>query len=300
MSIDKIVLAIIAGSSLLLAACSDDSTTPTEQDIVVKFSAVVADDAFTCGNTYSNIGIGLNEWEVSDFRFYVHDVHLHDESSGNHYELELKQDGVWQYQNVALIDLEDGCGAGNVEMNDQVEGTISVPAGNSLAASKLKACFVLGVPEALNHLDPASAPSPLNSSGMLWAWKTGMKYLRIDGSGDPNGTPVGYNLHLGAQGCPDGSGTAPPVSSCSIPNTVEICIEDFDIENDRIAVDPAAVLVASDVSNNYSGAPGCQSFANDQDCISVMPKLGLDFTYDDGAGNSVAVGAETQKLFRKQ
>ena len=218
MKTNKRVLPIfVLGSGLFLSACSDSNTTPTEQNVALNFSAVIGSDAFTCGNTYSNIGVGLNEWNVTDFRFFVHEVHLHDDATGNQYNVELTQDGVWQYQDVALIDLEDGCGVGNPEMNSQAAGTITIPAGQTLDTSNVSACFVLGVPEALNHLDPASAPSPLNASGMLWAWKSGMKYLRIDGTGDPNGTPVGYNLHLGAQSCPGASAYRTPGFSLRYP-----------------------------------------------------------------------------------
>lgn len=299
-TIRRLMPVVAIGGGLALSACTDSNTTPTEQNIAMKFAAVIGSEPFTCGTTYSNVGIGLNDWQVSDFRFFVHEVHLHNEATGKQYDVELTQDGVWQHDNVALIDLEDGCGAGTPEMNDQAVGAITIPAGETLDTSDVAACFVLGVPEALNHLDPATAPSPLNASGMLWAWKSGMKYLRIDGTGDPGGTPQAYNLHLGAQSCPGASATAPPDSACAIPNTVEVCIDGFDINNDVIAVDPKAVLVGNDVSTNYSGAPGCQSFPDDQDCISAMPKLGLDFIFDDGAGNIVAVGAESQKLFRKQ
>ena len=250
-------VSLLLVSGIIMSACSDTSTTPAEQTVALKFAAVVGDEAFDCGTTYANVGVGLNDWKVTDFRFFVHDVRLRDPDSGEEYALELNQDAEWQYQNLALIDLEDGCGAGNAEMNDRVAGKISVPAGQTLDTGNVQACFVLGVPEALNHLDPSSAPSPLNSSGMLWAWKTGMKYLRVDGTGDPDGTPQGFNLHLGAQGCPTvGAPTEPPVSACTVPNTVEVCIDQFDIDHDVIAVDPKAVLVGNDVSANYSGAPG--------------------------------------------
>jgi uncharacterized repeat protein (TIGR04052 family) len=292
-------LAVVSGGLILSACSSTEVGAPGEMNVALSFTAMVADEAFVCGDTYIDIGIGLSDWQVSDFRFFIHEAHLHDEATDTTYSIALTQDLVWQHEDVALIDMENGCGAGTPEMNQQVVGTITLPAGVALS-EHVEACFVLGVPEHLNHLDPASAPAPLNASGMLWAWKSGMKFVRVDGTGDPAGTPQAYNLHLGAQNCPGASSTAPPDAACATPNTVEICIEDFDINHDVIAVDPGAVLVASDVTNNYSGAPGCQSSLDDQDCIAAMPRLGLDFIFDDGAGTIVTVGAEQQQLFRKQ
>ena len=70
-----------------------------------------------------------------------------------------EQDGLWQYENVALLDFEDKTGGcrdvGTVETNAQVVGT--VPEGDYTGLT-----FDLGVPFELNHIDASTAPSPLN------------------------------------------------------------------------------------------------------------------------------------------
>ena len=90
----------------LLAGCGgDDDNGPTERQVSVLFEAQVNGQDFTCGATYSNVGIGQpGTYQVNDWRFYVHDVTLI-KSDGSRQALDLDQDGVWQYQNVTLLDL---------------------------------------------------------------------------------------------------------------------------------------------------------------------------------------------------
>ena len=143
--------------------------------IAVDFKAVVGDREFACGESYESIGTSESTVTPTDFRFYVSDVALIDES-GNAVPLELEQDSKWQYQNVALLDFEDGtsaCDNGTAEMNTTVVGT--VPEGDYQGLQ-----FTMGVPEDLNHEDAAIAPSPLNLTSMWWNWQGGYKFLRVD------------------------------------------------------------------------------------------------------------------------
>src|SRR5690606_25468578 len=86
--------------------------------------------------------------------------------------------GLWQHENLALLDFEDKTGAcanGTTPTNTSVRGT--VPPGSYVGLA-----FDVGVPAALNELDAASSetPSPLNLTAMYWSWTTGYKYLRVD------------------------------------------------------------------------------------------------------------------------
>src|SRR5690606_33699956 len=99
------------------------------------------------------------------------------DGQGNGTPLTLEQDGLWQYEDVALLDFEDGTGlcldAGTAELNDTVIG--SVPAGDYVGVR-----FLLGVPFELNHQDVGMAPSPLNVPSMFWTWQGGYKFARVD------------------------------------------------------------------------------------------------------------------------
>ena len=145
------------------------------QKVKINFEALVDDEEFKCGESYEKVGSSKSTVTPTDFRFYVSDVALIDED-GNVVPVELQQDGVWQYQNVALLDFENGkddCDNGTSDTRTKVVGT--VPEGDYESLQ-----FTLGVPKKLNHEDAAIAPSPLNLTSMWWNWQGGYKFLRVD------------------------------------------------------------------------------------------------------------------------
>ena len=90
---------------------------------------MVGREKFGCGKTYDGIGTNGSRIAPRDFRLYVHDMRLIDES-GKSVPVELEQDGKWQLDDVALLDFEDataGCVNGTPDLNDRVIGR--VPAG---------------------------------------------------------------------------------------------------------------------------------------------------------------------------
>lgn len=292
---------------LALAACSSNDPAPTAQDVAIQFAAKVNGADYACGQTYANVGTGPHDYTVNDFRLYVHNAHIHDHNSGETYTIELDQDGVWQQDNLALLDFENNCtgSGGTSETNTSLRGSVTVPTTVDMANTEV--CFELGVPASLNHQDSTVADAPLNLTTMQWNWLVGYKYVRIDGFGDPNNANNPFNIHLGAQGCPAGAnGTSgPPTAACSVPNTVEVCVDGFNVASSRIAVDAGAVLAGNDISVNLNGAatarPGCMSFVDDADCIEVMPRLGLDYSYGS-VNTTMAASAEPiqQKMFSRE
>jgi len=306
----QIITAAVIASMSALSACSsdddDEEVEPTTADVSIQFAAQVNGADFTCGDTYTGVGTGGHDFQMTDFRLYVHEVHIHDALTDETHEVALTQDGIWQLDDVVLLDFADGstgCTDSSPEMNTTVKGTVTVPATIDLATAEV--CFEVGLPVEKNHLDEATAASPLNASGMLWAWKIGRKFIRIDGFGDPTGVNEPFNIHLGSQGCPaTGAGTAPPTSECTEPNTFEVCIANFDVENSVIAVDPALILEGNDVSTNLSlggtAKPGCQSFIDDDDCEEIMPRLGLNYDYGRSVTGVKSTHSAGQKLFSKQ
>lgn len=300
-------LAAICGG-IALGGCSSSGEDPiaeedpiVEKDVVIEYAAQVNGADFSCGQTYTGIGTGGDDYQVNDFRLYVHDPYIHDQDTGDKYPIELTQDGVWQQDNVALLDFEDGCSTGTTETNTVIAGKVAVP--ESISLDNTEVCFTVGVPADKNHLnvnDATAVESPLNDSTLWWVWKTGYKYIRIDGVGDPSGTPNPFVLHLGAQGCPGESMDAPPTSECTVPNTFQACIANFNVETDVIAVDPAFVFEANDVSENQGAKPGCMSFVDDDDCEEIMPRLGLDYSYGRSLTGVPSSYTGGQRLFSKQ
>jgi uncharacterized repeat protein (TIGR04052 family) len=267
----------------LLAGCGsdNDANAPVERGATVQFEAQVNGQEFVCGKTYNDVGVGQpGTYQVNDWRFYVHDVALV-KADGSHQLVDLDQDGTWQYENVALLDLRKDCGSGTLPTNTVVKG--AVPNENYTGL-----CFKVGVPYALNHLNDATAPSPLNASGMLWNWRAGRKFIRVDGFGAPGGdNSVAFVIHLGSTECPGPEPSAPPIAACGYPNIAEFCLDNFNVDQDRVVMDIGHALAASNVAfNTPNTASGCMSGNAHPECIPIMPRLNLDFTYVAGAGAS--------------
>jgi len=260
----------VALGALLLTACDDDPVAPPEPiDLTLDFVAEVNGAAFACGQSYAGIGTAGTEITPVDFRLYVHDVTLVD-ANGGETPVELDQDGVWQHENLALLDFENGSGPcvnGTAATNTSVRG---VADGGDYTAVK----FTLGVPFELNHIDQTTAPAPLDLSAMFWSWNGGYKFARIDHTSAAR--PTGWNVHLGSTGCTPGGGPTVVPTTCANENRIEVTL-DMDPETGVVVADYGALLAAADVSVNVAGAPGCMSFPGDPDCPPVMNAFGLDY-----------------------
>ena len=63
-----------------------------DQKVAIRFQAMVGSEGFACGQTYSGIGTTASKLSPRDFRFYVHDVALIDDT-GKAVPVQLDQDG---------------------------------------------------------------------------------------------------------------------------------------------------------------------------------------------------------------
>jgi uncharacterized repeat protein (TIGR04052 family) len=280
---------VLVALTLGTAACGDDtgstgSSTSTggggeglggegggsasAEAVAITFRAKVGDASFACGTSFEGLGTSGASAELSDFRLYVHDVRL--TKGGEAIPVALDQDGVWQLEDLALLDFEDKtgrCSNGTAETNLTVRGT--VPAGTTFDGI----AFRVGVPFALNHGDASTAPSPLNLSALFWNWQGGHKFVRADAFAEGASAP--FNLHLGSTGC-DGDPATGGVTSCSKPNVASIALAGFDSTDDVIVVDYAALVAGVDLTTDGGGAPGCMSGATDPECGPILASLGLD------------------------
>ena len=298
---------------VLVLAIPFQMASAATQKIALKFSATVGAEKFECGKSYDGIGVTKSRITPSDFRFYVTGVELIDRK-GKAVTVELEQDGIWQYRDLALLDFEDGsgpCRNGNSGLHDQVTGT--VPKGKYRGVR-----FTLGVPFELNHGDPTIAPSPLNISGMFWVWQSGYKFVKIDmaSSGLPQAVDAepnvsmkekvaamekiaamkresatsapattmkkqpraaGFSVHLGSTACASSSLTTAP-GECRNPNRLTITFDNFDTGKNVVVADMASLLRDANVDVNPADtAPGCMSATNDADCPPVFSAFGLPF-----------------------
>lgn len=248
--------------SLSLLACG-----PGERPITIDLEARVGARPFACGGSFDGIGTSSTTLEALDLRFYVHDVRV--VTAAGEVPVALADDGTWQDDGVALIDLEDGCDSGSAPTNTRLVGSVPADTG---AITGVR--FRIGVPPARNHLDSSTAPSPLNLSSMYWGWQAGYKYLRFEGR--TTGQP-GYLLHVGATGC-TGDATL-GTRSCASPNLADVVVDGFDPATDVLVADLEALFAASDLDVNAEGTePGCMSAPGDPDCDPIFEALGIEGT----------------------
>lgn len=264
---------------LTFAACDDDPTQPAGPiDVTINFAAAVNGAAFACGQSFDNVGASSTTITPVDFRLYVHDVTLI-ASDGSEEEVSLTQDGVWQRDNLTLLDFENASGPcvnGTSPMNMSVRGT--VPDGTYTGVR-----FTLGVPEDMNHADQTTAAAPLDLTALFWSWNAGYKFLRIDHTSAAQ--PEGWNVHLGSTGCaPTGDPTV-PATSCANEHRPTFEFTAFDWETQKIRADYGSLLQASDLTAN-AGAKGCMSFPNDPECAVVMNNFGLAYEGSQPSGQS--------------
>ena len=280
----------ITAAALALAACSTAPSTPKTAQVSLNFAAQINGQPFACGQRYDGVGTTGSSITPSDFRMYVSEVKLL-RQDGSAVPVQLAQDGIWQHQNVALIDFENGtgpCRNGTTATNTAVRG--QVPAGDYVGVE-----LTVGVPFAQNHQDPTVAPAPLNSTAMFWNWQGGYKFIKFDTTSSgistdkpaaPNamGPVTRYSVHLGSTACAGDSKTQAP-SACQNPNRMTVRLNQFDLAKNTVVVDMGAVLAQANVDVNAKGtSPGCMSFLKDADCPPVMNALGLAYDGVAAAG----------------
>ena len=271
----------------------------------ISFAGRLGGKPFACGKRYVAIGSKPVTVTPADLRFFVSELALLD-ASGKATPVKLDQDGLWQYQDLALVDMEDGTGGcrnGNSAMHTEITG--SVPRGSYTGLR-----FTVGVPFALDHIDAATAPAPLNFTAMNWVWQAGFKFIRSEllvvqdkpniGVGPSATSPMkgdrpidkpelakgttppmrsgGFPVHIGSTACASLAKTAPPTEECKHPNRLSVVLPQFNLASDEVIFDMDRLLAGSDVtSNSPSTAPGCMSGENDPDCAPIFKALGLPF-----------------------
>jgi len=289
------LLLIVIIHALAIAAMAQEHS-DAQQPVKITFAGRLAGTLVICGSQYEGIGSKKSTVTPQDLRFFVSNVELLD-ASGRAVPVTLDQDGIWQYKSLALIDLEDGkggCRNGNAGTHAALTG--SVPPGRYTGLR-----FTVGVPFDLNHINPLSAPSPLNMTAMFWSWQGGYKFIRAEVAlaaiATNTTTPIvenadrahaeapgdrarssGFPVHIGSTGCASASPTTEPAEECTNANRVVVNLPAFDLVKDMVIFDIGKLLAESDVTTNTPNtAPGCMSGENDTDCIPIMKALGLPF-----------------------
>ncbi len=266
---------------------SHDHSQQANGSMTLHFAAMVGDAPALCGETYPGIGADAAEISFNDFRFYVSNIHLLT-AEGEAVPFQLEQDGLWQHENVALLDFENGTAGCSEIGNAAVNGIIigEAPAGEYTGLR-----FDLGVPFELNHLDVTAAPSPLNIGAMWWSWQGGYKFIRVDLMTDATESEPAWNIHIGSTGCASPAGVIPPAEACARPNIATITFDAFDFDQNIIIADLGGLLQDIALYENTPMPPGCMSGVDDPDCPALFFNFGLSL--DSGICTDADCAAQT-------
>jgi uncharacterized repeat protein (TIGR04052 family) len=245
--------------------------------VKIRFAMTAAGAPVTCGSSITGVGTTKSTVSIVDARFYVSRLRLV-KADGGEVPVTLTQDGLWQLDDVALLDFENGtggCANGTEQTRDVIEGT--APAGQYTGVR-----FDVGLPFEKNHRDQTLQPSPLNLSRLFWSWNAGYKFMRMDIRS--TGQPRGWLLHLGSTACsPTGSPSTVPVS-CANRNVVTVDLPGYSAARDIVEFDFLALFAASNVDTNTDKtALGCMSGGSDPECHGLFGQLGLAIA-DKAAG----------------
>lgn len=217
---------------------------------------------------------------LTDLRFYVSDIRLIT-ASGEGLPVDLTPDPIWQSEEVALLDFEDGqgrCANGSAGTNTVVRGSAPQAGYRGLE-------FRIGVPERLNHGDPLQAAAPLNGSSMHWHWVSGYRFLRAGIASDSDG----FWLHLGSTRC---EGTVTDIEGCKASNRADVRLAGYVPGRDTVIVDLEPLV--ADVSFVDGTPTDCSSGPAETACMLPFAALGIDF--ETGASVASATPFRTEPV----
>ena len=182
-------------------------------------------------------------------------------------------DGAFQSADVALVDFENKTGAcdnGTAQTNKVIRG--KVPFGKYKGVA-----FTIGVPPSLNHTDVATAPTPLNLTGMNWSWAMGRIFvvsgMRADTGSTDGGAPSNdHFVHVGSTGC-TGNPADGGVATCAKPNRPTFRFPTFRPNANVITLDLRQLMKDQNLATVMNG---CHSFGA-ASCEKPFGHLGLSF-----------------------
>lgn len=185
MKITKYILALtLCATTLSCTSDNDEGIANEKGNITLKFDNGVGDQDFAFETTFTKSN---NEsFELSTLKYIISNISLED-NDGNIYEYPTEE-------NVFIIDEADGNNAGE----------IFVTLSNVDAASYTSISFGIGIDQnrfALGAEGQGDFLAAAQEKGMMWAWATGYKFIRIDGTySSTNNTDEALNIHMGSVG----------------------------------------------------------------------------------------------------
>lgn len=264
---------------------TDPVTEIPRDPITITFLPDVFDEELGCGLDIDLIDTAPGDnASLTNLRFYVSDVDVL-AVDGSPLPVHLVADGVWQSEEVALLDFEDGtgdCVGGTPETRKVVMGEVSPGEYNGIE-------FTVGVPFALNH---ALGDAPLGDPALFHSAQRGHHFfdfgLLIDGE-------TSWSTRILSMDCASGGSDAAPAEDCERPNVARIRVENLNPGEDPIRMKLGQLLAAVDLALDtpYTEV-GCVSDPLEvAECPFAFGIFGLDWE----TGNCLN-DCEEQALFK--
>jgi uncharacterized repeat protein (TIGR04052 family) len=247
----------IFGLSIILLSGCFQKALPTK----ISFQTVYKNTAINCASSFSDVyelkSRESQKWQYQHLQFFIHGVEVNTSSNG--WQPWLMTTNANQADNVAL--LGEICDRKNDKGYWQLE---LIPLDESVVVTDIR--FTLGVPFALNHLNPLTQPSPLNEASMFWGWQGGHKFMRAELVSQNDD----WLFHLGSTGCKALSPVRAPNNECLYPNRVSVSLP-FTLGNSTIEFDLASLVRDVGLTRKNS----CQSATDKESCKMLFENLGF-------------------------
>lgn len=244
------ILSVLIGS-FFLSSCD---TSQKSVNPLILFKPTFNGAMINCSSTFTH---SAKQWHYTQLQFFISDIQIQ------------IQDGKWRtpkltkspHQSNNSVLLGEHCEHSNVLNN--INWQVSL-VKNTNVTNLNRIRFTLGLPFAVNHLNPLTQESPLNIPSMFWGWQKGHKFLRLEMmTADDN-----WIFHLGSVGCQASSPLRAPAQSCRYPNryTFELPLTQ---DNNTVVLELAALLNTLELSAQTS----CQSSPNNVSCLTLVNNL---------------------------
>jgi len=231
-----------------LAACDGALKEQENSFNSIEFTPHFNGEALQCNRDFV---IDNYQWQFNQLQFFISSI-------------EIKVNDTWlkptliisSYQTEEIALLGEYCADTNQENWQLVFNDIFEK------ASQIR--FTLGLPFAVNHLNPLTQESPLNIPSMFWGWQKGHKFLRLEMTSANDS----WLFHLGSVGCKASSPLRAPKQECLYPNRYTYKLP-ISRTNNKISVDLSALIQGIKLSAETS----CQSSPENKSCQQIIKNL---------------------------
>ena len=250
----KPLILIFLINVFLIMSCDNLGMSARETPDEVAFIPSYNGESIGCDSVITHSD---DRWHYTQLQFYISDISLKD-SMGKWQKAPLVP-SPYQTSNVALLGENCNLGKENSKANWSV---ILTKQARLINSSQIR--FTLGLPFAVNHLNPLTQQSPLNVPTMFWGWQQGHKFLRLEMSSSKHD----WLFHLGSVACQSASPLRAPIKECRYPNR-------YTFELPLSKANPVVIFELSALLNNImiSEQNHCQSSPNKPSCQILVTNL---------------------------